>query len=73
MCVCVCGNVKPSHLESTPGRKTERISHSRTHKIESTATARHPWLTFCAMQNSNFYPVNMLKKSLIAIMGGVGG
>ena len=24
MCVCVCGNVKPWRLESTPGRKRER-------------------------------------------------
>jgi len=48
MCVCVCGNVKPCRLESTPGRKERENSHPRTHKIEPTAAARHPWLGFCA-------------------------
>ena len=72
VCVCVWQRetLSPREYSRTQNREN---SHSRTHKIESTAAAHHPWLGFCTMQNSNFYPVNMLKKSLITIMeGGVG-
>ena len=48
MCVCVCGDVKPCGLESTPGRKRERTPSREPHKIKPTAAARHPWLGFCA-------------------------
>jgi len=47
VCVCVwqCETLAPPEYSRTQKREN---SHPRTHKIEPTAAARHPWLGCCA-------------------------
>jgi len=81
MCVCVCGNVKPCCLESTPGLKRERTP-TRGHTRLSPPPLRSGGGWRCAppvvrllraTRNLNFYLVNMSKEIVNYNYWGGGG